>query len=194
MLRLLLEDGLDAAPARVNLYCLFQENRASLGIAVQPFQPEPGKQYALLPVQLDPVPARAHKVLARADLNAARDSALAQGYDDALLHDAAGRVLETSYAALLLRLDGSLVSPAGLKLPSTALAVTRELLPVQEREVLLADMSRCEYVYLLNSLRGMRPITRINDLRFEPDEALCARIGHVLTGLGQRGQTAFLKI
>ena len=52
-----------------------------------------------------------HKVLRRRQWDLARESALAQGADDALLVDATGRVMETSVANVWVRRHDTLLTP-----------------------------------------------------------------------------------
>lgn len=180
---LLHEEGLEHGMARLNLYCPFiHTEQTKCFMLASAFTTSLEKQYSLLPMHLEPVPERLHKSMPRSDFAAALGSAQKRGFDDALLHDGQGYILETSYAALLVRLDGAFVSPAGWKLPSTALAMAREVLPISERPLHLNDLPNCSHAYLLNSLRGMRPVIRIGNLELQADEASCTAVSQLLFG------------
>ena len=78
--------------------------------------------------------------------------------DDVLLWNPRGEATESCRANLVVRLDGEWVTPpvaCGL-LPGTLRARLLAAGRVGERAVSLADLARCEPIYLVSSLRGWR--------------------------------------
>jgi branched-subunit amino acid aminotransferase/4-amino-4-deoxychorismate lyase len=102
----------------------------------------------------------------RADVDAAREAAQAAHADEALLFDAAGRLVEGARTnAIVVREDGTLATPA---LPlgavrGVALALLRETLPeIVESALTRADLARAREVIAVNAVRGAKPIARLD--------------------------------
>lgn len=171
-------NGLEGRAAKVNLFCLEEaEGAPALFLSTAaPHDPAP-----LPPLRLRPCPdfheswLCGHKTINHAPFILARRRARALGFDDALLLDRAGLVLETATAAVVLARDGRLLTPASsLRLPSLALAAAREVLDIAAQPVRLEDLAVADHVYVCNSLMGMRPVAAIGDWEFPPDEGVCA--------------------
>jgi para-aminobenzoate synthetase/4-amino-4-deoxychorismate lyase len=78
--------------------------------------------------------------------------------DDVLLWNERGEVTESCIANVALGLDGRLVTPpvgCGL-LAGTLRGLLLEQGRLAERVITLADLARCDGIYLLNSVRGWR--------------------------------------
>lgn len=96
------------------------------------------------------------------------------GWQEALMLDDTGRVIEASAANLFLVRDDSIQTPpldecgvAGLirqKLVEGAVSAGRR--PVIERAVELADLREAREVFLTNCVIGLWPVTRIDDNRY----------------------------
>jgi len=103
-----------------------------------------------------------HKTTRRDVYATARREALAgTAADDVLLVNLAGEVTESTVANLVVDLDGTLVTPpigAGL-LPGLYRAGLLAAGTVVERPLTPDDVRRARAVYLVNSVRGMWPVT-----------------------------------
>lgn len=98
-----------------------------------------------------------HKTTTRKVYDDAR--AAAQGYDEILLWNPQGELTEATASNLVVELDGVRVTPpvsCGL-LPGTAREALLEEGEVRERVVRVDDLPRTTGLWLLNSVRGLRP-------------------------------------
>jgi para-aminobenzoate synthetase / 4-amino-4-deoxychorismate lyase len=78
------------------------------------------------------------------------------GFDDVLLWNEDGELTESTRANIVVELDGERVTPpvsSGL-LPGVYRGWLLRQGQVRERVVRLADLARCEAIWLVNSLRG----------------------------------------
>ncbi|MGE0372667.1 MAG: aminodeoxychorismate lyase [Gammaproteobacteria bacterium] len=111
---------------------------------------------------------RLEQVLARAEWD---DPDIAEG----LMRDAGGRIVEGTMSNLFAALDGALVTP---RLDECGVAgVMRDViiewardngLAVAERDLVDADLRRADEIFLCNSLIGVWPVRRIDDLVLHP--------------------------
>ncbi len=95
-----------------------------------------------------------------ASLRAAHDL----GAEDAIWVSTDGWVLEAPTAAVVVALDGALISPpvaAGI-LPSLTLAAARELVDIASAPVSITDLARADEVMLLSSVRGVAPVVALD--------------------------------
>jgi len=181
VIRLVLKkNNLENAFARVNIYYPVDREGvpAEPVVAACPYSPEPDKTYAL---EISPRPFHsplgAHKTMNYMYYHLERAAALRNGFDDALITDPKGRLLETSTASLAFYDGRSFVSPAAEnRLPGTAEAVAASMLTPKARSLGLQDLPLFERAYVLNSLIGMKPVIRIGDLGFEPDAETCEAV------------------
>ena len=171
-------NGLEGRTARVNLFCLEEAEGAPAPFlsTAAPYDPEP-----VPPLRLQPCPELheswlcAHKTMNYAPFVLARRRARAQGFDDALLLDREGQVLETATAAVVLARNGRFAAPASaLRLPSLALEAAREVLDIPAQPMRLKDLAAADHVYVCNSLMGMRTVAAIGERVFPLDEKTCA--------------------
>jgi 4-amino-4-deoxychorismate lyase len=95
---------------------------------------------------------------------ASQRAAQALGADDAIWLSSDGWVLEAPTSTVVIVLAGDLVTPpvtTGI-LPGTTLAAVRDLLPVPERPISVAELAQSEEVMLLGSIRGVAPVVRLD--------------------------------
>ena len=177
---MLKENSLEHGFARVNIYYPVDKEGvpAEPVIAAFPYSPKPDRTYAL---EISPRPFHsplgAHKTMNYMYYHLERAAALKNGFDDALITDPKGRLLETSTASLLFYDGKTFVSPtAENRLPGTAEAVAASILRPKSRPIGVQDLALFKHAYVLNSLIGMKPVTRIGDLEFEPDAKTCERV------------------
>jgi branched-subunit amino acid aminotransferase/4-amino-4-deoxychorismate lyase len=111
--------------------------------------------------------AGGHKLTNRLVLSLAADEATAAGADEALLFDAANRLVEGSRCNLIVvGADGLPAAPADDlgAVTGIALEVVLERLPEIGRRVITREELRTAgELIALNSVRGVRPITRLDD-------------------------------
>lgn len=180
-------NGLAGETARVNLFC-YQDapgGEASLCVAAAPYEidPEAACELAVYPEAHVSHLCR-HKTMANLHQRLAWEHARAAGAHDALLTDFQGRVLEAACAALVFS-DGHgfYVPSSPHRLPSLTLEAASRHLHIEEAEITLAALPGFRHAYWLNSLGGIRPVTRIDAARFEPDWETCRPLLRELLGL-----------
>jgi branched-subunit amino acid aminotransferase/4-amino-4-deoxychorismate lyase len=125
--------------------------------------------------------------LARRDVEAAREAAQAAHADEALMFDAKGRLVEGARGnVIVVREDGALQTPT-LALGAVrglALALLRETLPeIAEAELTRDDVARAAEVIAVNSVRGAKPIARLDGQGIGTTPApgpVCARLAAIL--------------
>lgn len=96
-----------------------------------------------------------------------------QGWDDAFLLNAAGRVCESAIANVFIFRGGGLYTPP-LSEGCVAGVMRRFLLenlagagyPVEEMPVIVSDLYTAEEVFVTNALRLLRPVSRCDDARY----------------------------
>ena len=115
-------------------------------------------------------PMTGHKTLARLAWDHARETVRAQGADDALLVDAAGRLLETSVANVFVRHSERLATPPapGRCLPGVLRGWLLEHastigFEAVERDVTLDEVEAADEVWLTNAVLGVRRVGSVND-------------------------------
>ena len=171
--------------ARINMYYPVESESspASPLIAAYPYSPEPDRAFRLA---ISPYHHQshlcAHKSMNYMHFYLAQMEARRRGFDDALLTDRSGRVLETSTASLVFSDGESMFTPAaGEQLPGIALKIAQTVLDIGEKYISTDDLPEFKHVYILNSLIGMKPVVKIDDLAYAPDPATCAQVsGEVL--------------
>jgi len=96
----------------------------------------------------------------------ARDDARARGFDDALLADASGRVLEAATASVFAYVDGGLVGASVLAsiTRDVVVEIARERdIACETRPIERAELDRASEVFLASSLREIVPVVRVDD-------------------------------
>ncbi|WP_300682195.1 aminotransferase class IV [Nocardioides sp.] len=98
---------------------------------------------------------------------ALRDTAIAAGYDDAVMLTADGTLTEgTTWSLVLGRPDGTWVTPAGPVLPSVTVALVGARVPIEHRIVTASDLEGFTAAAALGSGRGVHPIASIGSVAF----------------------------
>ncbi|HBN09429.1 MAG TPA: hypothetical protein DD435_12535 [Cyanobacteria bacterium UBA8530] len=112
----------------------------------------------------------------------ARQAALDEGFDDAVMLDPEGFVAECSSGSLLFASSGSwAVSDSPHRLPSITEKKVLRLLEkrgvvVQKKSISVEDFVAAETVWLLNSLLGIMPVCRVEDIFLEGRTAEAASL------------------
>ena len=122
--------------------------------------------YLVPPGSREPV-----KWLARGPLSHALREARALGWEEALLEDATGRLIEGTRSNLLAVVEGDLISPGpeSFALPGITRAVVleearRRGLRVRERRIGRRELGRASEVMLTSSLMGLASVARVDGL------------------------------
>ncbi|MDA8097455.1 MAG: hypothetical protein C4575_05935 [Desulforudis sp.] len=116
-------------------------------------------------------PLAPHKTLAYLTSLFAREYAIALGFEEALLTDRDGCVLEACGSNLVWIKGNTLyVTPPDQRLPGVTESALRDALAakgmaVREQSVLPEELEGADAVFLTNSLMGVIPVTRLNDLK-----------------------------
>ncbi|NDV21542.1 aminotransferase class IV [Desulfovibrio sp. JC022] len=177
-------NGLENEFARVNIFFPVEQGITLPVVCAVPFEHIPNRTWTLRPcpnVFLSPL--MAHKSTNRMDYLNAWQDALAAGFDDALLQDFDGNVLESSFASLLFRKGDSFFEPQTVyKLPGTAQVIAARHIEIAGAEINLAQIEQFDHAYALNSLGGMIPITAIGDVGFEADFDTAERVSQLVLG------------
>jgi branched-subunit amino acid aminotransferase/4-amino-4-deoxychorismate lyase len=125
---------------------------------------------AVSPVRLPPPDAATpHKHLGRSRWREALAAGRAAGYDEVLLADGAGRIVEGAISNVFCVRGGILLTPAPDcgPLPGILRAKVLELaraegIPAAEGVVAVAELPAAEELFLTNSLVGIRPVARVD--------------------------------
>ncbi len=201
---LLERNRLDVGPARVKVVVTrgqapglgFPEHGPPTVFALAaPYTPPPQRVYEsgwrLMTFEEGRAPhLAAHKTLSYLFFLAARQGAVDQGFDEAVVLDRRGHVTETSAGSLLVRSRGRWWTPHSPdQLPGVTVAAVVSLLQesgsvVEPREAGPADLRAADTVWVSNSLMGIMPVRQIDHVRLPaPEAALAARLRRRL-GLG----------
>ncbi|MFW5497863.1 MULTISPECIES: aminotransferase class IV [unclassified Maridesulfovibrio] len=164
--------------ARVNIFFPVEKDHTQPIVCAVPFEYVPQRTWTLKPnPQVFLSPLMVHKSTNRMDYLNAWKTAQADGFDDALLQDFEGNVLESSFASLLFKAGDRFIEPqTAFKLPGTARIVAARHIEIGCVQVNLAQIDKFDHVYALNSLGGMIPVTAIDGIKFEPDFVLAEEI------------------
>lgn len=118
-------------------------------------------------------PSSRLKTLSYIDNIIAAREADAKGFDDALMLNSAGRVASCSIGNVFLEIEGALVTPSlnegilpGIMRASMISLAKRAGFKVSERQVKPDDIAKANGMFVTNSLRFVRNVTRCDDKRF----------------------------
>jgi branched-chain amino acid aminotransferase len=118
-------------------------------------------------------PSSRHKTLSYIDQIIAAREAQAAGADDALMLNSAGRVACVTIGNLFVEKKGALETPSlaegilpGIMRAALIAAARLEGIAVREKQLRVADLAGADGVWVSNSLRFVRPVTRLDKLRF----------------------------
>jgi para-aminobenzoate synthetase/4-amino-4-deoxychorismate lyase len=106
-----------------------------------------------------------HKTTQRDLYNNELAKARAEGYDEVLFLNERGELTEGAISTLFVRIDGKLFTPP-LSAGALPGVLRRHILATnptaQESILTVADLASAEAIYLGNSLRGLRQVTRLD--------------------------------
>ena len=187
---LIKKNALTQARVRLTLYRISPETLdsglfpCSLEVTTLPYE-RPSNAATLITASADQFhcPLNSHKSTDYSSYLAAREYAQCQGADDTLLSDVAGNYIECSTSNLFLLKNGKWFTPdlkegglPGIYRQITLNAMVRIGIPCHIRPVTTLDV---DYGFITNSLTGIRPIAKINNLALKPtkeDLSLVAEI------------------
>jgi branched-subunit amino acid aminotransferase/4-amino-4-deoxychorismate lyase len=180
LLRHAVRDVPDAA-VRVNVYQPAPDGPLSVLVAVRrPVYPSPA------PLRLMSVPYQrpvAHvKHLGGFGQIYWGRAAVQHGFDDALLTGPDGEISETAVHNIAF-FDGThVVWPDAPALAGITMQLLEPLLPSRRLPVTLADVGGYRAAFVANSI-GVAPVTAVDDVRFDVDEALMATVTGALSSV-----------
>jgi len=154
IVRLQLSRGSDGSPHLVGVPRSLGPDRPEWHAITSPF-PHAGETLA-----------GGHKLTNRLVLALAAESARAVGADEALLFDSSGRLVEGARSNLVVvTRDGPVAPPETLgAVAGIALQVALERLPeIQRHTVGRSELDEALEIVAVNSVRGARPVTRLDD-------------------------------
>lgn len=172
------------------------QERPTICVTVQPYAPpsaaayEKGWSVRVFREGFSPPTAR-HKSLNYLYFLMARQAALDEGADEALIADPEGRIVEAAAGSLLVRAGGRWFRPAGrFQLPGTTIGQAVKLLQeagyeVEEQSFTVEELLSAQTVWVLNSLMGVIPVSQVNGLPMP--EPAAEEASRLRTALFQRG-------
>jgi 4-amino-4-deoxychorismate lyase len=174
---LLRENGLFECPARVEIFYpvvdLAEAAEPLITVAKHEVQPDACYELGVFPW---PHQSFLNQYGSMSAMHAplAQRFAQEQGFDDVVLTDTSGTVLEAAAASLLFSDGRSYVAPRSTyTVRRVAMDRAVSVLPVREEPLRVSSLGGFSHAFLLNAVIGMRPVLRIGDMRFEADEAAC---------------------
>lgn len=132
------------------------------------------------------------KTLSYVDEILAAREARAKGFDDALMLNSRDRVACSSIGNIFLWIDDRLVTPSygegllpGIMRHAVLQAAMSLGIKTSERRVTLADLAKANRLFITNSLRILRPVSRLDDRKFSQkphtgEAAIIAQIAHLM--------------
>lgn len=145
----------DLVPGRGRWFPRIELRGDQFYLRVRPAPPRRDATVLWIPPTADPRTQPRHKGPDHAALARLRQRAVAQGADDALLHDGT-HALEGANSALLVRIGDDLVQSEGDVLASTSVMLLEE--PVRRAPLPLATIRRYP-AWTLSALHGMTPVS-----------------------------------
>jgi branched-chain amino acid aminotransferase len=128
-------------------------------------------------------PSSRLKTLSYIDPVLAAREAASNGFDDALMLNTAQRVACCSIGNLFLDMDGTLLTPSlaegilpGIMRASVIRLAKQAGVTVKEKQVKPADIARADGMFVTNSLRFIRAVTKCDAKRFSPRSKIIDRL------------------
>jgi branched-chain amino acid aminotransferase len=122
---------------------------------------------------------------------AARE-AIAGDADDALMLNTGGRVSCTTIGNIFLELDGALVTPSlseavlpGIMRDAVIRLAKNAGISVREKQVKPAELAKADFMFVTNSLRFVRAVTKLDGKRFSARSKLVDKIVQGLLNVEQ---------
>jgi branched-chain amino acid aminotransferase len=129
------------------------------------------------------VPSSRMKTTSYIDNILAAREAHAAGADDALMLNTAGRVSCTSIGNVFLELGGELVTPSfnegilpGIMRDAVIRLARHVGITVREKQVKATEPAKADFAFVTNSLRFVRPVSKLDGRRFSSRSKLVDRI------------------
>jgi branched-subunit amino acid aminotransferase/4-amino-4-deoxychorismate lyase len=142
----------------------------------------------------DPGPESVCKHLGRRLWREALVAARAQGFDEVLLSDRLGRVVEGAVSNVFCVTDGRVRTPAVAcgPLPGTArgrvIRLARQIgVAIEEGGLTPADLCAAQELFVTNALVGIRPLAALDGVPFVAPGPVTARLQAAWSGLADRG-------
>lgn len=176
-------NGLQNEFARVNIFFPVEGGKTFPIVSAAPFEYVPDRVWTLKPntdVFLSSL--MLHKSMNRMSYLTAWQEAVKEGFDDALLLDFEGNILESSFASLLFQKDDRFIEPqTKYKLPGTAQIIAAKYIKIESEPISLDSISQYDHAYALNSLGGMIPVSAIGETKFKVDHKTSIQLSkHIL--------------
>ncbi len=118
-------------------------------------------------------PSSRLKTLSYIDNILAAREAQVKGFDDALMLNTAGRVACSSIGNVFLEVNGGLVTPSlsegilpGIMRDSVIRLAKQAGVKVSEKQIKSGDIAKADGMFMTNSLRFVRSVTKCDDKRF----------------------------
>lgn len=106
----------------------------------------------------------------------AADAARCAGADEALLLDRGGRVVEAVSSNIIARIDGRWVTPsldhAGVRGVGLRWLSSRDDVDIESAEIDVDQLDRLAALAVINSVAGIRPVVRLDDLSLPVDPGI----------------------
>jgi branched-chain amino acid aminotransferase len=137
-------------------------------------------------------PSSRLKTISYVDQILAAREAIAGDADDALMLNTAGRVCCTTIGNIFLELDGALVTPSlseavlpGIMRDAVIRLAKNAGISVREKQVKPADLAKADFMFVTNSLRFVRAVTKLDGKRFSARSKLVDKIVQGLLNVEQ---------
>lgn len=172
--------------ARVNIFFPVEKGKTVPIVTAVSFEHDPERVWSLrVAKDVFLTGLMRHKTMNRMDYLNAWQTAHDFGFDDALLLDFEGRVLEASVASLLFKKGDRYIEPqTDYKLPGTSQEIAAQYLKIESKPVLVESVHEFDYVFALNTLGGMIPVSAIGDIVFDTEREIARRITNYILELG----------
>ncbi|SMF06820.1 aminotransferase class IV [Desulfovibrio gilichinskyi] len=171
--------------ARVNIFFPVEKSKTFPIITAVLFEHDPERIWSLMVAKdIFLTGLMRHKTMNRMDYLYAWQTAHESGFDDAVLTDFEGRVLESSVASLLFKKGDMYIEPQTYyKLPGTSQEIAAKHLKIESKPVLLESVHEFDYVFALNTLGGMIPVSAIGDVVFDTEHETSRKISDIILEL-----------
>ncbi len=137
-------------------------------------------------------PSSRLKTLSYIDNILAAREAHARGVDDALMLNTAGRVACCSIGNVFLEIDGALVTPSlnegilpGIMRDAVIKLAKHAGITVKEKQIKPSDIAKADVMFMTNSLRFLRNVTKCDDKRFSTRSKILDTFTRVLLNAEQ---------
>ncbi|WP_027721525.1 aminotransferase class IV [Maridesulfovibrio zosterae] len=178
-------NNLEKKFARLNIFYPVESGKTFPVVCAVPFEYLPDRIWSLWPNdEIFMSSLMQHKSMNRMSYLSAWEKAADYGYDDALLLDFEGNILESSVASLLFKKGDVFFEPqTEYKLPGTAQEVLADFIEIKAQPIPLNTIQEYEHIYALNSLGGVIPVSRVGAVKFEVDVEFAVCMGRKILEL-----------